>query len=31
MYAIVKDKNIIETFNNPKKLVINDIRYSTKI
>ena len=25
MYAIVKDKNIIETFINPKKLVINDI------
>ena len=31
MYAIVENKKIIETFNNPKKLVIYDIRYSTKI
>ena len=31
MYAIVEDKKVIETFNNPKKLIRNDIRYSTKI
>lgn len=31
MYAIVKDKKVIQTFNNPRKLVINNIRYSTKI
>ena len=31
MYAIVENKKVIETFNNPKKLIRNDIRYSTKI
>ena len=31
MYAIVKSGSITQTFNNPKKLVINDVRYSTKI
>ena len=31
MYAIVEDKKIVKTFNNPRKLVINNIRYSTKI
>ena len=31
MYAIVEDKKIIETFNHPKKLIRNDVRYSTKI
>ena len=31
MYAIVEDKKVIKTFNNPKKLIINNIRYSTKI
>ena len=31
MYAIVEDKKVIETFNNPKKLIRNDVRYSTKI
>jgi hypothetical protein len=31
MYAIVEDKKVIETFNNPKKLIRNNIRYSTKI
>ncbi len=31
MYAIVEDKKVIETFNNPKKLVRNNVRYSTKI
>ena len=31
MYAIVEDKKVIKTFNNPKKLIRNDIRYSTKI
>jgi hypothetical protein len=31
MYAIVESGNITQTFNNPRKLVINDIRYSTKI
>ena len=31
MYAIVEDKKVIKTFSHPKKLVINDIRYSTKI
>ena len=31
MYAIVEDKKVIETFNNPKKLIRNDIRYSIKI
>jgi hypothetical protein len=31
MYAIVESGSITKTFNNPRKLVINDIRYSTKI
>ena len=31
MYAIVENKKVIETFNHPKKLIRNDIRYSTKI
>jgi len=31
MYAIVESGSITQTFNNPKKLVINNIRYSTKI
>ena len=31
MYAIVENKKIIETFNNPRKLIRNDVRYSTKI
>ena len=31
MYAIVESNNITQTFNNPRKLVINNIRYSTKI
>jgi len=31
MYAIVEDKKVVKTFNNPKKLVINNVRYSTKI
>ena len=31
MYAIVKDNNITQTFNNPKRITINNIRYSTKI
>ena len=31
MYAIVENKKIIETFNNPKKLIRNNTRYSTKI
>ena len=31
MYAIVEDKKVIETFNHPKKLIRNDVRYSTKI
>ena len=31
MYAIVEDKKVIETFNNPRKLIRNDVRYSTKI
>ena len=31
MYAIVEDKKVIKTFNNPRKLIRNDIRYSTKI
>ena len=31
MYAIVEDKKVIETFNYPKKLIRNNIRYSTKI
>jgi len=31
MYAIVESGSITQTFNNPRKLVINDIRYSTKI
>ena len=31
MYAIVESGNITQTFNNPRKLVINNIRYSTKI
>ena len=31
MYAIVENKKVIETFNNPKKLIRNDVRYSTKI
>ena len=31
MYAIVEDKKVIETFGSPKKLIRNDVRYSTKI
>ena len=31
MYAIVESGSITKTFNNPRKLVVNDIRYSTKI
>ena len=31
MYAIVENKKIIETFNTPRKLIRNDVRYSTKI
>jgi hypothetical protein len=31
MYAIVENKKVIETFNHPKKLIRNDVRYSTKI
>ena len=31
MYAIVEDKKVVKTFNNPKKLIINNVRYSTKI
>jgi hypothetical protein len=31
MYAIVENKKVIETFNHPKKLIRNNIRYSTKI
>ena len=31
MYAIVESGSITQTFNNPRKLVINEIRYSTKI
>lgn len=31
MYAIVESGSITQTFNHPRKLVINDIRYSTKI
>ena len=31
MYAIVEDKKVIQTFNNPRKLIRNDVRYSTKI
>ena len=31
MYAIIESNNITQTFNNPRKLVINNIRYSTKI
>ena len=31
MYAIVESGSFTQTFNNPRKLVINDIRYSTKI
>jgi hypothetical protein len=31
MYAIVESGSITQTFNNPRKLVVNDIRYSTKI
>ena len=31
MYAIVEDKKVIEIFNNPRKLIRNDVRYSTKI
>ena len=31
MYAIVESGNMTQTFNNPRKLVINNIRYSTKI
>ena len=31
MYAIVENKKVIQTFNNPRKLIRNDIRYSTKI
>jgi len=31
MYAIIEDGVIAKTFNNPRKLVVNDIRYSTKI
>ena len=31
MYAIVEDKKVIETFSHPKKLIRNNVRYSTKI
>ena len=31
MYVIVESGSITQTFNNPRKLVINNIRYSTKI
>ena len=31
MYAIVESGSITQTFNNPRKLVRNDVRYSTKI
>ena len=31
MYAIVTDGNISKTFNNPRRITINNIRYSTKI
>jgi len=31
MYAIVEDKKVIQIFNNPRKLIRNDVRYSTKI
>ena len=31
MYAIVENKKVIQTFKNPRKLIRNDVRYSTKI
>ena len=31
MYAIVENNKVIQTFNNPRKLIRNDVRYSTKI
>jgi len=31
MYAIVTEGNITKTFNNPRRITINNIRYSTKI
>lgn len=31
MYAIVTDGSITKTFNNPRRITINNIRYSTKI
>ena len=31
MYAIVESGNITQTFNNPRKLKINNVQYSTKI
>ena len=31
MYAIIEDGVIVSTFNNPRKLVVNNTRYSTKI
>ena len=31
MYALVEDNNITKLINNPKSLVIGDIRYPSKI
>ena len=31
MYALIEDGVIAKTFNNPRRLVVNNIRYSTKI
>ena len=31
MYALIEGGVIAKTFNNPRRLLVNDIRYSTKI
>ena len=31
MYAIIEDGVIAKTFNNPRRLVVNNVRHSTKI
>ena len=31
MYALIEDGAIVSTFNNPRRLVVNNIRHSTKI
>ncbi len=31
MYALIEDGAIVSTFNNPRRLVVNNTRYSTKI